>query len=173
MARFGIAGLALLVSMLSVGCGGADSAADDVADLDAEVAQELRNGAPRYDLRTAAILGEYSSDDGCPGGFSTCDRVVVEKEGDRVLVRLGYDELEARAWASRGVILFSIDGLDGDCDDPGCGNMVRVSGVIYPVKKGNKYVPQVKATYVTDFPYPEDEDSPSGEVKTVIRMKKR
>ena len=132
-----------------------------------------RGGASK---RSAALRLEYTSDESCPGGFAACDRIALEKDGDHVVVRFGDPgdrTYETRAWSSRGVVLFSVDGLDPDCDDPGCGNLMHISGVIYPVKSGSRYVPQVKATFVADFPYPEDDDSPDGEVKTVIRMKKR
>lgn len=135
---------------------------------------ELRS-APKYTLRTAAIFGAYHSDEGCPGGFSECYDVTVSKKGSGVEVTLGdqYGSVTASAWASNGVLLFRAKDLRGDCDDPGCGNLLEVHGVLYPKKVGSAWVPQVKVTYLAEFNFPDEEGAPEGEVKTVVRMTKK
>ena len=92
----------------------------------------------------------------------------------RDLHPLGDCELEADLWAKNGVLLFSIkDGYSGNaarCDDPGCGNMLKITGVIYPVRAGSKWRPQLKARYQTQFAHPESGEDPDGDFHDVVRM---
>jgi len=171
---------ALLLSLSIVACGGAQSTSegarpDEEAILnDTEVTQDELGARPSYTLRSRTPLGEYTSNESCAGGFDVCDRIVVKKVDGKIQVELGWDGwLKTEAWVSRGVLLFSTGDMQGDCDDPGCGNLVKITGVIYPVREGDRWVPQVKATVTADFPYPEEPESPEGEVRTVIRMKKQ
>ena len=132
-------------------------------------------GKPSYSVRSVAIRGEYTSEQGCAGGFDACYRVSVTRANDKLKIHFGDDAWgwdAADVWTRNGVILFSTGELDEECDDPGCGNMMKITGVIYPVKSGNAWVPQVKATYVADFPYPEYEGDNEGEIATTIRLKK-
>lgn len=164
-----------IVLASTTGCRGPEDAAPFA---DETAATEALTGAPRYDLSSDVVLGEYTSDEGCPGGFDACERVVVRRSGAKVEVSFGFDAFGSRsyiasAWSDGRVILFSTgDITDGDCDDPGCGNLVRMSGVIYPVRVGQRWVPQVKATYAVDFPFPDEPDAPDGEVRTTIRLKR-
>ncbi|MBK6692169.1 MAG: hypothetical protein IPG50_08185 [Myxococcales bacterium] len=165
-----------LLLLTVAACGGSDlSSTTTNGNADTEVEEALRTG-PRYTLESPEIFGDYASDDGCAGGFDVCYSVKVRRSGDKVEVVLGdesFGAVVAPAWMSRGSVLFSVDGLEGDCDDPGCGNLQKISGVIYPVKKGTKWVPQVKASIVADFPFPDEQEAPSGEVKSVVRYKKK
>jgi hypothetical protein len=148
---------------------------DDEREIlnDAEVSQEL-GARPSYTLRSRIPLGEYSSNEGCAGGFDACDKITVKKVDGKVEVAFGFDgDVKTDAWVRNGVLLFSASDLSTDCDDPGCGNLIKATGVIYPVRDGDRWVPQVKVTYTAEFPYPEYEGDNEGEVRTVIRMKKQ
>lgn len=179
--RFAAPLVALLTLASLAGCT-SSTAADPGAELasladDPEVNQtsdELKS-KPKYTVRTAAVLGEYASNDSCAGGFDVCDHAVLRRNGDKLEIALGsYEPIVAEVHASKGVLVFTTGELPfGDCDDPGCGNLVKISGVVYPVAQGSKWVPQVKATVIADFPFPEEEESPEGEVKSVVRMKKQ
>jgi hypothetical protein len=185
----------LPLALAAVACGGsqASSVGDDgdngVASGDDERAllndpeiatsQEQELGArPKYTTRSVAIRGEYraGANDYCAGGFDACDRIVLSYENRKLKIKFGYEytDYTAEAFTQNGVVVFSTGEMtDGDCDDPGCGNMTKISGVIYPVRVGNAWVPRVKATYSTDFPYPDEPDAPEGIVKTTIRLQKQ
>jgi hypothetical protein len=170
--------LVVLLPLLAACTGVADPIADNPASADEGDAEESQDQAlgskPKYTLGSRTILGDYRSTEGCNGGVTECDYAVVRRVGDRLEVELGGDGRIFQAWATaQGVLVFSSGELEGDCDDPGCGNLFKVNGVIYPVKKGNRWVPQLKSTVVVDYPYPEEEDSPSGFVTTVVRYQKR
>lgn len=139
---------------------------------DAEVSAALRSGAPRYTKSSPEVVGKYSSAQGCPGGFDVCDDIEVRRKGAGLEVSLGMDRYVARVFESRGALVFSVDGLNEDCDDPGCGNLTKISGVIYATRLDGKWVPRIKATVLIDFPFPDEEGAPEGEVKTVVRLDK-
>ncbi|MFO0666683.1 MAG: hypothetical protein U0174_22220 [Polyangiaceae bacterium] len=168
---------------LPVGCASVDDPSadergiEDVQGVDAEVTQELQ-GKPKYTLTSTVIRGHYTNDENCTGGFDACGDADVVREGSKTIVRFGSgDRYYADTWVSKGVILFSTKGryedYSGFCDDPGCGDILRISGVIYPVKKGNAWVPRIKATFGLEFLHPEEEDSPEGEISETVRMEKK
>ena len=162
----------IVFSLLGCSSNGAIEAANADAD-DAEVSAALRGGAPRYTKTSPEVVGKYSSDQGCPGGFDVCYDIEVRRKGAGLEVSLGMDDrYVARAFESRGALVFSVDGLNEDCDDPGCGNLTKISGVIYATRLAGKWVPRIKATVLADFPFPDEEGAPEGEVKTVIRLDK-
>ena len=154
----------------------AERGIEDVQGVDAEVTQELQ-GKPKYTTSSTVIRGSYGSNEYCQGGFDACGDAQVIRQGSRTIVKFGSDgEYTADAWSSRGVILFSTKGRyednSGHCDDPGCGDILRITGVIYPVKKGNTWVPRLKATFGLEFLHPDDAESPEGEINDVVHMNK-
>ena len=72
-----------------------------------------------------------------------------------------------------GVFVFSESFGDGDCDDPGCGNLTRIFGVVYNKRINDKWVPTVKASVEIDFPYPESDDDYDGPVTFVAHFGKK
>ena len=98
----------------------------------------------------------------------------MKKTDSGLVLEFGYyDSYRVKTWAKNGVVLFVNDGpINDDCQDPGCGDMTKITGVIYPVRQGNEWVPRIKATFTTEFNYPDEEDAPSGEVTTTVRMRK-
>jgi len=129
---------------------------------------------PKYTLRSVAIRGDFQTNETCPGGFDSCERILVQKTASGLKLEFGYwDSYRVKAWSKNGVILFVNDGeINDDCQDPGCGDMTKITGVIYPVRQGNEWVPQIKATFTTEFNHPDEVDAPSGEVTTTVRMRK-
>ncbi len=173
-----LSGIALL-SLLAFGCAAPSASSDGLTDeekqlLDPEVTQELQ-GRPSYTVASVAIRGDYGSSDRCAGGNIACEWISVSRENNQTKVWLGddYGFGADTVWSKNGVILFSTDRGPGDCDDPGCGDVVRVYGVIYPVKVGETWVPQAKVTYEMEFLHPESDEDPEGEVKEVIRFTKQ
>lgn len=168
----------LLLSVLAFGCAAPTASSEGLTEeeaelLDPEVTQELQ-GRPSYTVASVAVRGSYAGDDGCAGGFTVCHRATVSREDGRTKVWLG-DEYGFEAdtvWSKNGVILFSAESPDTDCDDPGCGDIVHVSGVIYPVKAGETWAPQVKLTFQMEFWHPESEDDRYGELTEIVRLHK-
>lgn len=132
---------------------------------------------PTYDLDTDHILGVYGGEDWCSGGFDACvDAEIRAKEEGGYEIELGggqyWDGYMADLHESNGVLLFSTgDRYDDtgpdfdDCDDPGCGNVLKISGVIYPKKIDGQWVPTIKSYYTIDFPFPDEEEAPEGILK--------
>jgi hypothetical protein len=172
-----------LVALVALGCASDPSSSngpDDGLLGDAEVTQEL-NGKPRYSARSLAIRGEYKApnDQGCPNGSDVCERIVVHRENEKTWFEFGYYDRydrywensgEARVWSENGVVLFTTGEINDDCDDPGCGNFVTITGVIYPVKVGDEWEPRMKVHYTLAFPFPDEPDAPEGIVKRTIRL---
>lgn len=148
---------------------------------DPEVMVDELNGRPSYTVRSVAIRGEYRSapDDHCPGGFDACNEIKVHYVDGKLKLEFGDWDQDFDLWSQggtafsqRGVVLFDTGEMHNECDDPGCGNLVRIHGVIYPVKVGNEWVPRIKTTVEADFPYPEYEGDNEGIVKTTVRLTK-
>lgn len=168
------------VAAFAVGCASPSASQDGPGQerppLDPAITQELQ-GRPSYTIASTAIRGEYRTADGDPGcadALSECEAITVTRENNRTAVwlggsRYGYEATEV--WSEDGVILFSYTGW-GDCDNPGCGDVVGVLGVIYPAKSGDTWVPRVKLTLDLEYMHPEEEDAPYGEFRHVARLEK-
>jgi len=163
----------VLVAGCSSGEDGVGARSDDLRDK------------PRYTVDSEIVLGTYSSTEGCAGGFDICEDIEVRRTPTGLEVKLGhFDMFGAPPFlvpvreADNGVIVFSSGDLPnhrpfGDCDNPGCGNIVRVSGVVFPAAEDGRWVPRLKAFYTFDFPFPDEHDAPHGEVKESLTFKKR
>lgn len=135
--------------------------------------------APKYTLaQFKDLVGNYVGDNACTGGFDLCDQATLKlDESGKPMIIFGDSTYGSRIevrniTAQGGRILFSEE-LESNCDDPGCGNLLSVRGVIYPKKVGRKFVPVLKGYVTTDFPYPEDEESPSGEVEDTFTLNRK
>jgi hypothetical protein len=163
---------------LAVAC--AAPTADAVDDRSSELREK-----PRYTRETEEVLGEYTNDESCTGGFDACERIVLRRAGDRLEVVIGNyaqyygKDLVVEAHPTpNGVLVFTTGELDnerpwGDCDDPGCGNIRKVSGVVYPVAEGDTWRPRVRATYTLEFLYPDEDDAPEGELRETRHLTKK
>lgn len=173
----------IALPLLAVACA-APSSSDEASLTDEERAllddpevgqsSDELGARPKYTTRSVAIRGDFSTNETCPGGFDSCERILVKKTDSGLVLEFGYyDSYRVKTWAKNGVVLFVNDGpINDDCQDPGCGDMTKITGVIYPVRQGNEWVPRIKATFTTEFNYPDEEDAPSGEVTTTVRMRK-
>lgn len=168
--------LALSITACAVESSPDVSGGDAYAEDGDDVTSELR-AKPRYTFKTREVLGEYTSDGGCAGGFDACDSVEImpleEGEGLRIWFGGPYGFDAPLRQTKNGVLVFSTAVNWADCDDPGCGDLRHISGVVYPVAKKGKWVPQVKATYLAEFRYPDEQGAPEGEVKTVLHLTKK
>lgn len=137
-------------------------------------------GRPKYTRRNTRLLGYWRGDDDCHGGFDMCTGALVERgaDGQWSIVFGPYEygsNLRLPLVNTDGVFVFTsgdngpVEGHD-DCDDPGCGNLEKIWGVIYPKKVGTKWVPTLKASFIFVFPYPDEEDAPEGEVRHTSYM---
>lgn len=135
--------------------------------------------APKYTMeKFKQITGNYVGENDCAGGFDLCEQATVKLDSDGKAVIIFGDrqygsQIEVRnITAQNGRILFQAE-IEMDCDDPGCGNLQAVRGVIYPKKVGRKYVPVLKGFVTTDFPYPDDEDAPRDIVNDVFHLSRQ
>jgi hypothetical protein len=158
--------IALCLGMLLSGCAGSDD-------------------EPRYDTSSDVIVGAYGDGARCTGDFDACEKVEVRRVGERVEVVIGHYErtasrpLVAAARATEdGVVAFTTGALPnerpwGACQKPGCGNIVKVNGVIYPSPEGGVWVPRVRVFYTILFPYPDQEGAPEGELRELRYLSKK
>jgi hypothetical protein len=133
---------------------------------------------PKYTRRNTTLLGKYGSRDYCPGGFDLCEDARIIKEADGSWsIALGYADQfggplpKYPLVPADGVFVFSsgdsgVPGYD-DCQDPGCGDVMKVSGVLYPKKVGDAWKPTLKVTIDLEFWHPDEDDAPHGEVRHV------
>ncbi len=146
---------------------------EEVASAEGEL-----GARPRYTRRNTTLLGKWASPNHCPGGFDLCEDARVIKEADGSWsIALGYadqwgdDPPKYKLVPADGVFVFSSgdDGVPGydDCQDPGCGDVMKVSGVLYPKRVGDTWRPTIKVTYDMEFWHPDEEDAPHGEVRHV------
>jgi hypothetical protein len=152
---------------------------EDVEGIDGEVTQDL-GARPKYTLSTALVRGTYVANASCPA-TSGCQDLYVVMERGRLVVRFEDGDtyysadMVADVWASGGNLLFStknrLEGR-GDCDDPGCGNIEKVTGIIYPVRVGNAWVPGIKTTYQMEYKFPDWDGAPEGYVSETARLTK-
>lgn len=146
------------------------------------VACTVTEKTPRYTLAATHLLGRYEGSDFCKGGPTACEWAdVAELAPGKWQIAFGAGEYTpgyvARVWQRNGVLLFSTGdryGYDGpdndDCQDPGCLNLLKITGVIYPRKVDGQWVPTIKAHVTIDFPHPDEREAPRGEHRFVTRM---
>lgn len=131
---------------------------------------QAKSKAPQYSLSSKEIYGEYEqlTTDFCTEvpGNGPCLGARVKAVGKNAVIELvDYDATLSLYETKNGRVVFNwINKEDDDCDDPGCWNLLGLSGVIYAKKKGNQYVPALKVFVKKDFPYPGEEDDREGEV---------
>jgi hypothetical protein len=133
--------------------------------------------APKYDLKTKAVLGGYEQlNSSCTesGTRRPCVLAEVVKTSTGLKLNLLDHDLSFPLTAENGRLTFDWENPEnGDCDDPGCGNLLSLKGVVYPLKKGSNYVPALKVFKTEDYPFPEYEGDNEGEVKSVVNFVKR
>ena len=122
------------------------------------------------EVRSTDLAGTYKAntdDDGWDFGSS----VKVTRAGTKLTIDLDgtkYDLAKTRS----GAYVFTSDEINGECDDPGCSFLSKVSGVVYLKKVGTKKVPSLKLTVKKQHPYPEYEGDIEGETSETLRFTK-
>ena len=114
------------------------------------------------------VIGRYESNESCLGGFGACREATIEKDpAGKLSIRFGSSYTEYAAdvvTAADGTLTFDTGWLDDDCDAPGCGNMESISGKVVEKRIGGRRVPVLQVRFNQEFPYPENEEDPAGEI---------
>lgn len=134
--------------------------------------------APKYDLSSKEILGAYEEVNGSCTDINDrpCIGVRIKKGDGVITVTLeNYRDIEVnlRETKKRALVFKWENPENDDCDDPGCYNILGISGVVYAKKKGRTYTPAVKLYVKKDYPFPDEDDAPEGEVTEVENFVKR
>ena len=140
------------------------------------------DGKPRYSLSSSELIGEYEAiaDVGCIDGLDVCYESSILKKDGKLVIYFGasdYYEYSDKIFRLRktknGVLVFTGGGFNDDCDNPGCANVLSISGVVYPKKIDGIWVPQVKANIELECGAPEDGGCDGEEeYKYTVRMRK-
>lgn len=126
------------------------------------------------DLRAPSFSGTYAastSDDD-----SHVYDVRIEQRGNKLVIHFGADGNDHHLDLTKtrsGAYVFTTGDLNGECDDPGCGYVTKVSGVVYLKKVGSKKVPSLKLTVREQFDHPEYDGDLEGEQTTTLRWAKK
>lgn len=121
------------------------------------------------DVTAAQITGEYEPS--TPADGSDFFFVSIREEGGKTILDLDGFEFDLLPTAS-GARVFSKEDVTSDCDNPGCWNMTKANGVVF-LDKDDANRATIKVTIRRDFPFPESEDEPSGEVVDNYRYVKK
>jgi hypothetical protein len=152
-----------------------DPAADQLVDELVPSDGKADSARPQYKLTTRSIRGFYDNlGDTCSGGLDVCSSAALQLDGRRLILTFGDGEVDVRVFAKNGVLVFStgssLEDNRDSCDDPGCSNLLKISGVIFPVRQGSRFVPRLKAKYEAQFAHPESDEDPSGDITSTVTM---
>lgn len=160
----GLLGIGL--SFALVACGGGDASTSS-----APAAEPVMD---ENDLRSPSFSGTYAASTSDDDQYLS--EVKVEQRGSKLVLHLdAYGEkhdLELTKTRS-GAYVFTTGELNGECDDPGCSYVTKLSGVVYLKKVGTKKVPTVKINVRSVYPYPEYDGDMEGEQTTTLRWGKK
>ena len=113
------------------------------------------------EVRSTDLAGTYKANtDDDVWDFGS--KLAIDLDGTK------YDLAKTRS----GAYVFTSDEINGECDDPGCSFLSKVSGVVYLKKVGTKKVPSLKLTVKKQHPYPEYEGDIEGETSETLRFTK-
>ena len=133
---------------------------------------------PAYDFTASEVYGTYEQQttESCTERGRPCVAAVIKTIKGQPVIDLkdfGRDPIPLSE-TKRGNLVFKWENPeDDDCDDPGCSNLLGLSGVVYPKKVGSKFVPAVRVFAKWDYPFPDEEDAPEGNVVHVETYVKR
>lgn len=145
---------------LALGLGGCASHTDDASEV----------AATDEDALTAKdYAGKYRAENEDDAQFF--ENVRVRRVGTKLLLDLD-DVTYELAHVKSGAYVFSSGDLSGDCDDPGCAYVSKVSGVLYLKKVGTKQKPSLKLTVREQHPHPEFDGDLEGETTSTLRWSK-
>lgn len=108
-----------------------------------------------------AIYGSYSS-------LETDDRPgaeIVRLASGKSVVRFEEEGVEALLQVRKGKMVFVAEELSQvSCDDPGCNNLLEIRGELARKRVNGVCRIVLKTKTTREFPYPESEGDPEGEV---------
>lgn len=176
-----------LSALLAAGCSQPSQEPDDFPEPAATTADEL-GARPQYTTRSVAIRGVFTSTTAFGGAGdctwdASCERIEITRADGSLQIRVGpEDEVingvrfvnshSARSWSRDGVVFFTTGDIAPECDALDCYDTLKVTGVIYPAREGNAWVPRIKATYVRDFPFPGDPEATQGTIRRTLELRK-
>jgi hypothetical protein len=156
--RVALCFLALSLLSTAVGCGADDPPSAEASDVD--------------DLTASGFAGTYEAATSQDDDFFGSVKVV--KQGARLSVELD-GESHPLSRTPSGAFVFSHEEgvLVNPCDNPGCGDMVKVSGVLFlKTLEDNTKQAQIKLTVTEEFSHPESEEDREGLFTTTVRWVK-
>ena len=134
---------------------------------------------PRLSLKTKGLVGDYVNlEDSCYDSLEACEEAHIRMTSKGLVMWFGGvpgdgwrpTQYFVRMWEKNGVIIFAGSNYGDDCDNPGCGNMVGVSGVIYPKYIRGAWRIAIKTRHYLNYPAPDDFGAPAGRKTYVFRF---
>jgi hypothetical protein len=137
----------------------------------------LNSVAAATRLKVAEVVGsyEYADNSSCTesetGLPCLAAFVTVDEQGRPFVEFADYGTKIALKPLSDRLVFKWVNSENDDCDDPGCWNLLGLSGVIYSKKlsRGGS-VPAIKLYVKKDYPFPDEDDAPEGETTEVEKF---
>lgn len=136
---------------------------------------------PNYATNPHLAAGKYEATEryDCRG-ISECEEATIFFKDNKPFIRIGAffqygkdNRVLPLQKTATAVLVFS-QTFNDDCDDNGCVNVDKISGVVYAKKQGSKYIPSIKSTIETTCGWGDDEVCPNGLTeKKVVRMSRK
>jgi hypothetical protein len=122
------------------------------------------------EVRSSDLAGTYkaNTDD---DSYDFGDTVKVTRSGTKLTVDLD-GEKYALGRTRSGAYVFSSGEINGECDNPGCSYLSKVSGVVYLKKVGTKKVASIKLSVTRNHIAPEYVGDLEGELTDTLRFTK-
>lgn len=130
---------------------------------------------PAMKISDPEVRGAYklsSPQSGCEDeGRGICESASITKKGAKLYVEFA-DGSYSIPLAQKGDVLAFSGDFQEDCDNPGCGNVEKIFGVVYFKKFAGAWVRTIKVNTVVDFRHPESEGDPEGLVTSTAYLTK-
>lgn len=133
---------------------------------------------PQYTAKSAEVVGDYTP---LPGQdcwqMELCEKVTITST-PRGLMLIADNEFRRIVTSLRatpqGTLLFKwTNPVWERCDDPGCGDLRSLGGVIYPKLIDDQWVPAMKLHLNYEYRFPVEVDDPNGEVTKTFSLIKQ
>jgi hypothetical protein len=170
--------LLFFISILSLGVACQHKTSTNTAGTKAPTGRQLANveKRPALLINNPQILGQYSPATGvyCQDeGRGICQSAKIEKKGADTFVVFANDPKYSMTLSQKKDVLFFTQNFEMDCDNPGCGNLGSIYGIVYYKKINGQWALTIKVTTVVDFPFPDEEDAPEGLVTSSAHLFKQ
>ncbi len=129
-----------------------------------------------YTLSSPEIFGDYeqlTTNDCADEKGRPCVGARVKKVNGKTTIELDDYNLRITLHLSKkGRVSFKWENPDADeCDSPDCWNLLSISGTIFP--KNKSHLPQLRVLIKKNYPHPENDESPQGNVTEIQNYNKR